>query len=69
MHGPAIREVAARIGRGDLRLRNDGAVVVHSAEPGYRAVTSLSAAASELVGAYVHVLTDDVSGALDTEEL
>ncbi len=44
-------------------------MVVHSEEAGYRSVTRLSAAASELVGAYVHVITDDVPGAVGTREL
>jgi hypothetical protein len=36
---------------------------------GYRAVTRLSTATSELVGAYVHVITDDVPGAFDAREM
>ena len=42
------------------RLRDDGTVVVHSDEPGYRAVTPPLVGLSELVGVYVHVITDDV---------
>jgi len=38
-------------------------------ETGYRAVTCPTAAASELVGTYVHVITDDVPGAADAREL
>ncbi|MDA8392163.1 MAG: hypothetical protein M0Z87_05050 [Actinomycetota bacterium] len=53
----------------DVRLRNDGTVVVHSTERGYRAVTRLSAAVSEIVGHYVHVITDDVPGAVGAREL
>jgi len=49
--------------------RADGTVVVHSDEPGYRAVTRLSSALSELVGTYVHVITDDVPGADNAREL
>jgi len=68
-HAAAIRHSASRLGLGVVRVRRDGALVVHSAEPGYRSVTGLSAAASELVGTYVHVITDDVPGAADTQEL
>ncbi len=68
-HADAIRQLAAKLGLSDPRLRSDGALVVHSEEAGYRAVTRLSAAASELVGAYVHVITDDVPGAVGTREL
>jgi hypothetical protein len=65
----ALRRLAAELGLSDPRIRGDGTVVVHSDEAGYRAVTRLSAAASGLVGTYVHVITDDVPGAADTQEL
>lgn len=68
-HAVAIRRLVAEFGLSDPRLRRDGTVVVHSSEVGYRAVTRLSAAASEFVGTYVHVITDDVPGADDTQEL
>lgn len=68
-HAATVRQLAADLGLSDLRLRRDGTVVVHSDEPGYRAVTRLSAAASDLIGAYVHVITDDVPGATGTREL
>lgn len=59
----------ARLDLSDPRLRHDGAVVVHSEHAGYRAVTRLSTAVSELVGVYVHVITDDVRGAVGAREL
>ena len=68
-HAAAIRQLAVDLGLSDLRLRSDGTVVAHSDEAGYRSVTRLSAAASEFVGTYVHVITDDVPGATDTQEL
>jgi hypothetical protein len=68
-HRQAIRDGAERLGLSDLRLRGDGTVVVHTTEPGYRAVIRLSAAVSEVVGTYVHVITDDVPGAIDAREL
>ena len=68
-HVGAIRQLVANLGLSDPRLRSDGAMVVHSEEAGYRAVTRLSAAATELVGAYVHVITDDVPGAVGTRDL
>lgn len=68
-HGRALRETAIHLGLSDVRLRDDGTVVVHSSEPGYRAVTRLSAAASEVVGRYVHVITDDVPGAAGARAL
>ena len=68
-HGPAVREAASRLGLSDVRLRHDGTVVVHSTERGYRAVTRLSAAVSGIVGHYVHVITDDVPGAVGARGL
>ena len=68
-HRGPIRRLAAELGLGDPRVRADGAVIVRSPEIGYRAVTRLSAAASDVVGRYVHVITDDVPGAADAREL
>lgn len=42
------------------RLRNDGAVIVHAPDAGYRLVSRFAGFAASLVGTYVHVLTDDV---------
>ena len=68
-HREAIRHLADGFGLTGARLRSDGAVVVHSPEGGYRNVFRLSAAASELVGRYVHVITDDVPGSTETNDL
>ncbi len=68
-HAAAIRHSASRLGLGGVRVRRDGALVVHSAEPGYRSGTGLSVAASELVGTYVHVTADDVPGAVGAQAL
>ncbi len=69
---PTLRRfapAAARLALTDVRVRSDGTVVVHSDEPGYRSVLRLSESASELVGTYVHVITDDVPGAAGASEL
>ena len=68
-HAEAIRGKAQALGLGSPRVRDDGTVVVHSAEPGYGAVNRLSLALSGLVGAYVHVITDDVPGAASASTL
>ncbi|MGI9120144.1 MAG: hypothetical protein ACR2G7_08515 [Acidimicrobiales bacterium] len=65
----SIRQAALELGLARPRLRDDGTVVVHSDEPGYHAATLLSAEASRVVGAYVHVITDDVPGAATAQEL
>lgn len=68
-HAAALRAVAADLGVGPVAVRDDGTVVVHADEPGYQQALQMSARASELVGVYVHVITDDVPGAADAQEL
>lgn len=68
-HAREIRAAASRFALTDVRVRSDGTVVVHSEEAGYRAVLRLSGFATELVGTYVHVITDDVPGAAGASEL
>jgi hypothetical protein len=67
-HRQAIRNLIAAAGLTDPRLRDDGTIVVHTAEPGYHAVGRLSRMASDVVGRYVHVITDDVPGAAGSQE-
>lgn len=62
-HAEAVRRQAVALGLGPPRIRDDGTVVVRSTDPGYRTANQLSLALSGLVGAYVHVITDDVPGA------
>jgi hypothetical protein len=62
-HSRAIRRLVDKFGLSDARLRADGTVVVHSDEPGYRSILRLSAAATDVVGVYVHVIADDVVSA------
>ena len=52
-----------------MRLRADGTVVVHADGAGYRQALDMSERASSLVGTYVQVITDDVPGAVDAQEL
>lgn len=68
-HAEAIRGTAHALGLDAPRVRDDGTVVVHSAEPGYSAANRLSVALSGIVGAYVHVITDDVPGAASASAL
>ena len=56
-------------GLGGVRVRDDGAVVIHVSDTGYHTANRLSAASSEVVGAYVHVITDDVPGAAAARDL
>lgn len=65
----AIRQFATRNRFTDPRLRDDGTIVVHSEDPGYRAVLELSGFASSIVGTYVHVITDDAPAALGAQPL
>lgn len=68
-HAEALRALAAALGVTPVGVRDDGTVVVHAGGPGYRQVLDVSARATALVGAYVHVITDDVPGAAGAEEL
>jgi hypothetical protein len=68
-HAHALRAVAAELGVAPVAVRDDGTVVVHVDDPGYRQALDMSARATELVGVYVHVITDDVPGAADAREL
>ncbi|GAA4831396.1 hypothetical protein GCM10023354_08140 [Garicola koreensis] len=45
------------------RLGDDGTVIVHAPNPGYGAVARFAAEAANIVGTYVHVITDDVPAA------
>ncbi|MBA2318977.1 MAG: hypothetical protein H0V93_14540 [Euzebyales bacterium] len=66
-HAEQVRRLADEVGVSNPRLRHDGTLVVHSDQPGYRQVVALSRHANELVGRYVHVITDDVPAAGDAQ--
>lgn len=68
-HAAAIRRLPHELGLAPPRMRDDGTVVIHSSEPGYQTANRISAAASSVVGAYVHVITDDVPGAVSARNL
>jgi hypothetical protein len=68
-HRIAIRRLANALDVSGIRVRNDGAVVIHTTDAGYHTANRLSVAASEVVGAYVHVITDDVPGAAGARDL
>jgi hypothetical protein len=61
-----LRRRALACGLREPRLREDGSIIVHSPEPGYRSTGRFSAEASAVVGTYVHVVTDDVPAAAGT---
>ncbi len=68
-HAQSLRDQAAQLGLSPLRIRDDGTLVIHSDEPGYKTANRLSALASQVVGTYVHVITDDVAGAATAHPL
>lgn len=68
-HAVELRRLAAEVGVGAPHVRSDGTLVVASDEPGYRLMLEFAAAASDAVGVYVHVITDDVPGAKGTQPL
>lgn len=61
-HRDALLSLAASRGLSNLCLRDDAAIVLTTAGPGYRDVASFVTMASELVGAYVYVVTADTPG-------
>lgn len=58
-----LRSLASQHRFGSIRLAADGMIVVHTDDPGCRDVARFAGEASRLVGAYVQVITDDVTGA------
>jgi hypothetical protein len=50
-------------------VRDDGAVVIHAPDAGYHTANRLSTASGKVVGAYVHVITDEVPGAAAARDL
>lgn len=68
-HAAALRQLAERSSLGEPRVRDDGTLVVHTDEPGYRAVLEFAAQAAAEVGTYVHVITDDAPAARTTTAL
>lgn len=61
-HRDALISLAAARDLSNLRLRDDAAIVLTTASPGYRDVASFVNMASQLVGAYVYAVTDDTPG-------
>jgi hypothetical protein len=68
-HASSLREGAARLGVAVYASRDDGTLVIHSDDPGYKTADRLSAIAGHVVGAYVHVITDGFPGAAAAQEL
>lgn len=68
-HAAALRQLAELRGLGEPRVRDDGTLVVHTDEPGYRAVLEFAAQAAAEVGTYVHVITGDAPAARPTTAL
>jgi hypothetical protein len=68
-HADELRAAAHEIGVTDVRLLDNGVVVVHSDDPGYRHVIALVGRARDIVGSYVHVITDDVPAAVGAPPL
>lgn len=59
----ALRKAADGAGVTGARIRGDGAAIVHSPDAGYRTIARFAAAAADIVGTYVHVISDDVPAA------
>lgn len=59
-----LRLLASKHRFESVRLAADGMIVVHTDDPGYRALARFAGEASRLVGAYVQVITDDAAAAV-----
>jgi hypothetical protein len=62
-HADELRRLVAQHGYAAARRRSDGALIVHDDSIGYRRANRLARAASQVVGSYVPVITDDVTAA------
>jgi hypothetical protein len=65
-HREELLTLAGSYGLSNVRLRSDDALVLTTAGSGYRKVAGFVNVASELVGAYVYVVTDDTPGLEET---
>jgi hypothetical protein len=65
----ALKRVARDVGVTDVRILDDGTLVVHSDDDGLREVIALVGRARAIVGSYVHVITDDVPAAAGARAL
>lgn len=63
VHADALKRAAREVGVSDVRILDDGTLVVHSEDQGVREVIALVGRARPIVGWYVHVITDDVPAA------
>lgn len=68
-HATELLAAAREAGVTDVRLHDDGTVVVHSDALGYRQVIALGLRARDIVGSYVHIITDDVQAAAGARPL
>jgi hypothetical protein len=68
-HARELRALAEALGLGPPAVRDDGAVVIHPSDDGYRSANRFASGASRIVGEYVHVITDDVPGAASARRL
>ena len=68
-HADALRALAEELGLGLPAVRDDGAIVFHPNDGGYRSANRFARGASRIVRDYVHVITDDVPGAASARRL
>jgi hypothetical protein len=62
-HRVELAALARAHGLRDPRTDSTGVIIVHADAPGYGAVRRFATAASQTVGAWVNVITDDVPAA------
>ena len=62
-HAEQIRAVARDAGVTDVRLLDNGTLVIHSDDKGHLDVIKLGLRVDDIVGTYVHLITDDAPAA------
>ncbi|MGI9016885.1 MAG: hypothetical protein ACR2HR_07255 [Euzebya sp.] len=68
VHAKQLRKVLRDHGLTNPRVRHDGVVIVHTADPGYGPLNRATLPITEVVGVHVQLITDDVPGAINAED-
>lgn len=68
-HAAGIRAAAHEVGASDVRLLDDGTVVIHTDVDDYSQILALVRRARRIAGQYVDVIPDTVPAAKDARPL
>lgn|GEM_PF-6217326 len=68
-HAAALRDAARAADVSDVRLLDDGTLVVHTSQRSYRPIMAFARRARHVVGCHVNVISDTVPDAKDAAAL